>query len=113
MNIKIFRANRGEGKTKWLFERAVEAYESGRDLYYVGSNNTMEAFTYMWEANMHTKCPIINTFNTWKTIDPLKSHCFITDGLLSNAGYVADAKTYLMQLDGVWYMTMDKEDFVN
>ena len=35
-NIKIFRANRGEGKTKWLFERAVEEISNGKHLYYVG-----------------------------------------------------------------------------
>lgn len=110
MNIKIFRANRGEGKTKWLFERAVEEYNKGKDLYYVGNLTTMRGLTDMWEVNMHERCPIIPI----KEVSVFaKPYCFITDDIFRCMHEVNHWLDYAEKNDGAWYITMNKEDFVN
>ena len=49
-NIKIFRANRGEGKTKWLVERAKECAEAGYHLYYIGWIPSYKKVKMLYEA---------------------------------------------------------------
>ena len=55
MNVQIFKANRGEGKTKWLVERAIEAKEAGYELIYVGGDPS--DVNNMWMMQMHEMCP--------------------------------------------------------
>lgn len=112
MNIKIFRANRGEGKTKWLFERAVEAYENGYELYYAGKDTTMDSLLKMWRAEMHSACPI-KQLDLLFYADSKKQYCFLTDELISNLARVGVHLYNIKQTNYIWYATMDKEDFVN
>jgi hypothetical protein len=113
MDIKIFRANHGEGKTKWLFERAVEAYDAGYELYYVGTMKSMDGVIQRWMTELQSACPIRDVFQRWLPLVHQQKYCFLTDGVFPNAGYIGDIREHLSQFDGVWYMTMDKENFVN
>lgn len=37
MKKHIFAAKRGEGKTKWLINKALESQKNGKDIVYVGT----------------------------------------------------------------------------
>lgn len=110
MNIKIFRANRGEGKTKWLFERAIEERDNGKYLYYVGNEKTMKKLINMWEVTFHEKCPIVRADDVEYLAYP---HSFFTDEMMSNMCDVNNWLSYAKQVYGEWYITMYNENFVN
>jgi hypothetical protein len=110
MNIKIFRANRGEGKTKWLFEMAATEYGKGKTLYYVGEQKSMRALVDLWEANFHGMCPIVNVDTVRKFED---SCCFLTDEMMSNLSAVDMWKRVIAGRDDPWYIAAEKEYFVN
>jgi hypothetical protein len=109
-NIKIFRANPGEGKTKWLFERAVEESLNGKHLYYVGTERSMEALTKMWEATFHEKCPIINWCESKGIVEPC---CIFTDEMFENLRDMDLWLNFMQKYGATWYITVDKEYFVN
>lgn len=109
---KIFRAGRGEGKTKWLLNQAIYAHNDGCELYYVGSQQTMFDLVEMWMAETHTVCPIKNIETGWHSYFGDKM-CFLTDDLIANAMYVGDWHKAAEQHQATWYATIDKEDFVN
>ena len=109
-NMKIFRANPGEGKTKWLFERAVEESLNGKSLYYVGTDRTMESLVKMWEATFHEKCPMINWCDDDKIVEPC---CIFTDDMLANLLDMDLWLTFMKKYGATWYITVDKECFVN
>ena len=113
MEIKIFRANRGEGKTKWLFDRAAEAYDAGYELYYVGTNKSMDGIVDRWLEERKEACPVRDIYQRWMPLVKQQKYCILTDGVFENAGYIGDIIDHLHRFDGVWYMTMDKEVFVN
>lgn len=109
-NIKIFRANRGEGKTKWLFERAVEESLNGKHLYYIGTEKSMEALARMWEATFHEKCPITN----WsESSDIIRPCCILTDEMFANLYDMTLWFNFMKRYDATWYITVDNEYFVN
>lgn len=110
MNMKIFRANRGEGKTKWLFERAADEYGKGKTLYYVGEKTSMKGLTNLWEANFHEMCPIIHIDAVVRFED---SCCFLTDEMMSNLFAVDMWKRVIVGRDDSWYIAAEKEYFVN
>lgn len=112
-DIKIFRANRGEGKTKWLFERAVEARDAGCELWYIGANGTMFGLSEMWRAEMHEPCPIKNTNGSYGPQSKTANHCFLTDEFIPNMYMAGFWSNIVKQFDGTWYITMDTGDFVN
>ena len=112
MEIKIFRANRGEGKTKWLFERAAEAYAEGRELYYVGSDSSLYGLSNMWTVNMHSMCPIKKLDHRFMP-DYTKKYCFLTDELVENMSSAGFWIHSVKSTNSMWYITMDKENFVN
>lgn len=107
-NIKIFRANRGEGKTKWLVERAKECASAGRKLYYVGNKTSFERVKRVYEAMYSEKCPIDNG-DAYVTTD----YCFFTDDLMMNAINLVNFKQFIVENRCDWYITMSKEDFAN
>ena len=109
-NIKIFRANPGEGKTKWLFERAVEEKLNGKHLYYVGKEKSMDALAGMWEATFHEKCPMVNWCHESNIVEPC---CIFTDDMLANLLDMDLWLTFMKKYGATWYITMDKECFVN
>jgi hypothetical protein len=110
MNIKIFRANRGEGKTKWLFEMAATEYGKGKTLYYVGEQKSMRALVDLWEANLHERCPIIYIEEVQRFED---SCCFLTDEMMSNLFYINLWQRIITGRDDPWYIAAEKEYFVN
>ena len=108
-NIKIFRANRGEGKTKWLAERIKECAEAGRKLYYVGNTLSFDSVKRVYEVMYYEKCPIEH--GDWNDVD--RDYCFFTDELLDNTRVVVEWKPFIVENGCEWYITMSKEDFVN
>ena len=108
-NIKIFRANRGEGKTKWLVERAKECAEAGGHLHYVGGVTTFENVKALYEATYQEICPIKRDDDI--TFTPYDD--FFTDELIDNLMTVSQYKSYIIENGCDWYITMSKEDFVN
>lgn len=112
MEMKIFRCCRGGGKTKWLLERAVEARDTGYNLWYVGGKGTMKSLSDMWMAELHELCPIKNVQDL-SFIKKPRSACFLTDGLIENMNEVGFWKSVADTVDGAWYITMDKEFFVD
>ena len=108
-NIKIFRANRGEGKTKWLAERIKECADAGFNCYYVGGDMSFRSVKEVYEAIFYERCPLKRSEESHSTT----KNCFFTDG------YFDDLLAIRMQQIGVhsyrdpWYITMSKEDFVN
>lgn len=109
-NIKIFRANHGEGKTKWLFERAVEEHLNDKHLYYVGTERSKETLIGMWETTFHEKCPITD----WsESSDIIRPCCILTDEMFANLYDMALWFNFMQRYDATWYITVDKEYFVN
>jgi hypothetical protein len=111
MNVKFFRAYHGEGKTKWLFERALDARNEGCQLLYVGDKKTMQGIVGIWEAEMHEKCPI--ELASYDNILFGNKYCILTDGLTQNMSSVGFCYAVVNDKDGIWYITMDKEDFID
>ena len=107
-NIKIFRANRGEGKTKWLAERIRECTNAGHKLYYVGNKTSFESVKRLYEATYYEKCPL-DYGDTYVTVD----YCFFTDDLMENAINLVNFQQFIVENRCDWYITMGKEDFVN
>lgn len=110
-NIKIFRANRGEGKTKWLVERAFEAYSQGITPIYVGLSRDFDIIRDVWRGVIGTICPI-------KYIEQcshisFEESCFLTDDLFENVSDVSFWGNDILKHRCDWYITMSKEDFVN
>lgn len=108
-NIKIFRAKRGEGKTKWIAERAKECAEVGRKSYYVGNTLSFDCVKRVYEGMYYERCPI----EFGDATDVTRDYCFFTDELLDNTKVVAQFKPFIVENGCEWYITMSKEDFVN
>ena len=114
MNVKIFKANRGEGKTKWLVDRAIEAKEAGYELVYIGRNHSKDMFANRWMAEMHELCPVKSAASICQYgIDNSIKYCFLTDELMHDFECVHPWKSALSDPKNVWYITMDAENFVN
>ena len=110
-NIKIFRANRGEGKTKWLMEMVDEACSMGFEPIYLGSEIKFNRFRESWMLSRGTVCPV-------KHIDQCKhmsfDKCsFFTDELVGSLFDVFFCQRRILEQNCPWYITMSKEDFVN
>ena len=110
-NIKIFRAHRGEGKTKWLVEKAAEVYSRGFTPVYIGLGRAFDIVRDVWLAVNRTICPI-------KHIDQcdhisFEKYCFFTDELLENLFDVSFWGRDILEHKSEWYIAMSKEDFVN
>ena len=112
---RIYKSNRGEGKTKWLVENAIDvvtrcnkALTDVEDLniYYVGSLHAYDNFCKMYREIMHTKCPI----SRWDHDDMRGCDAAIlfTDELMNDIQLIP----YHLPEGGTWYITMSAEDFV-
>lgn len=114
MNIKIFRANRGEGKTKWLVNQAIEAAEAGYELVYIGGDVERVHFANMWRSEMHKPFPAKTAYEVMldKQQDEHK-YCLLTDGLIENIGRATSWSHNLKGNEHMWCITMGAEDFVN
>ena len=113
MEMIFFRACRGEGKTKWLFDQAIRAREAKVDIWYVGNRKTMDSLSKMWIEQFHELCPIKN-IGEWRPAESRRNvGCFLTDGLIENIEMVGFWKKVVDDINGVWYITMDKECFID
>ena len=110
-NMKIFRANRGEGKTKWLVDRAIEAHDEGKILFYAGCEQSQKRFEEAWMAETHTVCPIKNI--EFYGTSSNKPFCVFTDNLLKEMWTTSRWYNFVNEQGYEWYATMDKECFVN
>ena len=108
-NIKIFRGNRGEGKTKWLAERIKECADAGRKLYYVGGIMHFDNVKRVYESMYYERCPM--EFDNIEHVT--RDHCFFTDELLDSTRAIVALKPFIVENGCEWYITMSKEDFVN
>lgn len=109
--MKIFRANRGEGKTKWLVDRAIEAYDRGKTLLYAGCEQSQKHFEEVWMATTNTRCPIRN-IEFYATSDH-RQFCVFTDNVLEELWSVYRWYNFVDGRGYEWYVTMDQECFVN
>lgn len=109
-NINIFRAKRGEGKTRWLFDNAFKVRKDVDALYYIGSEETFKDFAYTWESNLHEKCPIIRLCRGIAINEPCS---FFTDEMMRNLKEVSDWSDIVKRTKGNWYITMSEENFIN
>jgi hypothetical protein len=110
-NVNIFRAKRGEGKTKWLVERAFEEYTQGFTPIYIGLSKDFDIIRDVWRATIGTVCPIKDIAQC-KRIS-FQESCFFTDGLIESALDVSFWSKDILARGCKWYITMSKEDFVN
>ena len=112
---KIYRGNRGEGKTKWLVDRAIDTVikcdqgiidQDEVKLFYNGDYVTYVVFSETYREVMHTRCPIEH----WEHRDMNGCHNAIlfTDELMYNINCVPSN----LPIEGTWFITMDAEDFV-
>ena len=104
-NIKIFRANRGEGKTKWLADRIKECADSGLDvyyigwasagrkLYYVGGELTFDGLKRVYESIYHERCPV--KFGIGDDVD--RDYCFFTDEFIDNTRAIVKFKPFIVE----------------
>lgn len=114
---RIHKAFRGEGKTNWLVENAIDASIIVRDnvadgnesvpLFYVGSLNRYDNFCRVYENTMHHKCQI----PIWDLSSMEGCHYAIlfTDDLMDEFEYLPKN----LPEGGLWYITMSAEDFTN
>ena len=111
-NVEIFRAGVGEGKTKWLVEKAIEASKEPCVIYYVGSKKGLFKVVEMWMSETKTLCPIKSVYDGYK---PGYScpYYFLTDELIENMELVGFWWRTAQESNATWYMTMGKEDFIN
>lgn len=114
MNIKIFRANRGEGKTKWLVNQAIEAAEAGYELVYIGGDVARMNFANMWRSEMHNPFPAKSVYEAMLDDKPSEhKYCLLTDDLIENIVGVTSWAHNLSGNEHMWCITMGAEDFVN
>lgn len=113
MNIKIFKARHGEGKTKWLVEQAQREYDAGKTCYCLGK---YEAFANIWAATRYEACPI--EFKRSLSSMPFLPKndgnlCFFIDEFFLNDA-APDVLLYSkINKDATFYIAMDAENFVN
>jgi hypothetical protein len=107
-NIKIFRANRGEGKTQWLIDRINE---SEGNLYYVGGTFAFNRVKRHYEAVYNKVCPL--KLARWTDIMMTTNNCYFTDELIDDMTNAANYKSHIIEGGDPWYITMSQEDFVN
>ncbi len=108
---RIFKGKRGEGKTKWLVENAIDSVvmtngDAEKKLFYIGNVKQYDVFCMIYQEKMHTKCPI----ERWEHDDMrgCDSAILFTDELMHN---INDIPTALPR-DGIWFITMSSEDFI-
>ena len=110
---RIYKVGKGEGKTKWLVENAIDSViikgnnEDDCKLFYIGDPATYINFCKTYENIMHVKCPI----ERWEHKDMRGCHNAIlfTDELMYNMNCIPSD----LPESGIWFITMDCIDFVN
>ena len=104
----IFKANRGEGKTKWLVERALDAEDAGIKVTYLGSFDRYEHFRRVYETISHHNCSITCVGKPGVIIDNC-NQSYLTDEFMDEFDKLPNIQRITT---GNWYITMSAEDFV-
>lgn len=108
LDYKIFKAGRGEGKTKWLCEQLLGEMEKGEldtDFIYIGPRASYLAFKDSFMRTYNIPCPI-------RPYDEQRIHrkeVFFTDELTHDMLFF---NSYCLPKDGVWYITIESSCFV-
>ena len=108
LNKHIFKANRGEGKTKWLVARALDAEEKSLEVLYLGSAASYESFCHIYEGLTHHKCKV-KRVDKAETLDNHLNYCLLTDEMMSQIYYIPYMNSNM--IEGDWYITISSEDF--
>ena len=112
---RIFKGFRGEGKTNWLANEAIDAYIGIKTVSdniddvvigYIGSEHNYKAFCEAYESLINHKCPIKHLISD--NFETIKSGIFFTDGLIDELPYLPKG----LPESGLWFITMSSEDFV-
>ena len=109
LNKHVFKANRGEGKTKWLVDRAIEYYDHATYHYYLGSKSSYDNFCAQYEAEMHKKCPI-QYWPSNEIMYPVGYMILYSDELLEAFNYFPVISN---AIEGEWFMTISGENFIS
>lgn len=108
-NLKIFRASHGEGKTRWLFEQAATAYDSGNKCYFYGK---YDSFKKIWENSRHESCPVEFRDHMYNIDFENGNVAVFVDDIFANS--VSHEIVKCMKFNGAkWYVTVNSENFVN
>lgn len=107
LNKHIFKANRGEGKTRWLVDRALEAEDAGLKVIYLGSFDRYDHFRRLYESISHHNCSIIRVGKPGVIIDN-SDQFYITDEFMEEFDKLPDIQRITT---GNWFITMSAEDF--
>lgn len=111
LNKHIFSVARGMGKSEWLVDRIHEQIEKGRKCYWLGhviGFNRMKSRYYLKFNNVCDMRMLNEEACEHNDI------CVFTDELLySFLAENAEMFKYVNKLNGDWFITMAKEDFVN
>ena len=108
---QIYCTGRGQGKTKWLVEQMAKEYENGVPCYYAGSEMSFSHIQLMWENIFHKKCPI-KLLRREASFE--RNSAYFTDNFFQQMQYWHDVvNNDIKGYGGIWYITVDREDFVN
>lgn len=106
MTKHIYKAKRGEGKTKWLASKALDSMSNGREVYYLGSAKGFMPFMEACKAvGVNKVSPYTNTCRT-------PNFDVFTDELIDELQMIRrDALPNIARDASNWYITMSEEDF--
>lgn len=106
---KICIKGRGEGKTKWLIQKALAALDAGNtNVYYTGSLVGYNRFCKSFERETGEKCKIGLLDSTHYNV--LHDTIYLTDELLNE---LTSVQYGLMEVvGGTWYATLGKENTI-
>ncbi len=108
-NIKIFRANRGEGKTKWLVGQLKDCADMGCNCYYIGTTASFNQVKALYEATYYEHCPLKHSPDYEST----RNNCFFTDEYFDSLIPIRVHLYAILEDNSPWYVTMSQENFVN
>ena len=109
LNKHIFKANAGEGKTRWLVEKALQAQDEGViHIAYAGSLKGYINFSEVYEAQAHHKCNIPH-ISIDDGMQPGIKSAILTDDLINEVNYLPRISEFA---EGDWYITMPAEMFI-
>lgn len=117
MKKHIFAAKHGEGKTKWLINKAFESQKNGKDIVYVGTTLGYYQFVDKCSSLGINKIYYVNDYSNFDCYE--SEFDLFTDELLYEL-LASNFKLfklcdilYMSNSDTQWYITMGSEDFVN
>lgn len=114
MKKHIFAAKRGEGKTKWLINKALESQKNGKDIVYVGTVPGYIQFVDKCSSMGINKVYYVNDYSSFDCYE--SEFDLFTDELLFELltiSFKLRDIVHMSNSDTQWYITMGSEDFIN